>query len=299
MNPPRPRPNNLDPASPAALRAIFSRHDFRPRKRLGQNFLISPEIADRIIRIAEITDEDRVFEIGAGAGALTVRAAQIAAETIALEIDSRLVEILAELLPDELSLKIMQADILQADMAEIIGAGRWKALGNLPYYITGPALAKLLEQRAAFSSIVVMVQKEVADRITAAPGSKIYGALSVMLQAYYVVRRELIVKRACFYPAPEVDSAVVSLTLRPNPAVSKPEEAGFERLVRAAFAHRRKTLENSLVDEEVINDRAEAVAALEAAGLSAGKRAETFSIEDFAVLARKLKLEGEHRHGSN
>jgi len=290
LNPPRRRPNNNDPASPAALRAILSRHDFRPRKRLGQNFLISPEIADRIIRIAEIASDDRVFEIGAGAGALTLRSARIASKTIALEIDSRLVEILAELLPDEPRWKIMQADILKADIAEIIGEGRWKALGNLPYYITGPALAKLLEQRASFSRIVVMVQKEVADRITSPPGSKAYGALSVMLQAYYAVRREMIVKRSCFYPAPEVDSAVVSLVLRPQAAVSKHEEAGFERLVRAAFAHRRKTLENSLVDAGAVKDRGEAVAALENAGLSAGKRAESFSIEDFALLAKHFHI---------
>jgi len=286
---PQPLPNSADPALPSTLRALFGRHNFRPRKRLGQHFLVVPQIADRILEIARISEGDRVLEIGAGAGALTWRLAKTASFTLALEVDSRLVEILAEIFPASGGLRLLKADILKTDLGEILDGGTWKVLGNLPYYITGPILAKLLEERRAFSSIVLMVQKEVAERIASPPGSKAYGALSVAAQAHFLIRKEKTVKRTAFYPQPEVDSAVISLTPRPRPPVRTEEEEDFGRLVKAAFSHRRKTLEKSLLEAGFLKSREEIFPALEKSGVGRGRRAESLSIEEFVALTRQLR----------
>ncbi|NIM04689.1 MAG: ribosomal RNA small subunit methyltransferase A [Armatimonadetes bacterium] len=283
------QPNRADPALPSTLKALLSRHSIRPRKRLGQHFLISAEIADRIVEVARIDSSDCALEIGAGAGALTLRLTETASSTIAIESDPRLVEVLQEILPSGEGLKLMQADILKIDLSKLMGEGTWKVLGNLPYYITGPVLFKLFEQRRSFSSLVVMVQREVADRITSSPGSKEYGGLSVLAQAYFLPRAEMRVKRTCFYPQPEVDSTVVSLTPRAKAAVGEEDQKQFEKLVRASFSHRRKTLENSLVEAGFVRNRQEAVSAMEAVGVNAGRRAESLSVEEFVMLARRLK----------
>lgn len=290
----QPHPNaSPDPARPSELRVFFAQLDFRPKKRLGQHFLISPQVADRILQAADISPEDRVLEVGAGAGALTVRLARSAAFTIAVELDPQLTALLSELLPDRARVQVLQADILRVELGELLAAGKWKALGNLPYYITGPVLGRLIEQRRSLAVIVVMVQKEVAERIVSPPGSKEYGALSVMAQTFFAVKREMVVKRSQFYPQPEVDSAVVSLTPRAEPPVAPEEEAGFERVVRAAFAHRRKTLENSLLEAGFAGGREAVGAALQAAGVEAGRRAESLSIAEFVRLARELKAGGQ------
>jgi 16S rRNA (adenine1518-N6/adenine1519-N6)-dimethyltransferase len=259
---------------------------------LGQHFLVAPDIADRIVKAAAVGPEEAVLEIGAGAGALTARLVNIGAHTIAVEQDPRLVEILRHLLPDSKRLDILQADILKVDLRRLLGKGTWKALGNLPYYITGPILGELIAHRRCFSSIVVMLQKEVGERIVSPPGRKEYGGLSVLAQIFFLPRVEMAVKRTCFYPQPEVDSMVLSLAPRPAPLLKEKEEADFERLVRAAFSHRRKTLENSLREAGFVKAREEAAAALEEAGIGKGRRAESLSVEEFILLARRLKPGG-------
>lgn len=286
-------PNKLDPAQPSALAALFAQHGFRPKKRLGQNFLISPAVADHIVAVAQLSSEDNVLEIGAGAGALTLRLAQLAGEVVAVELDREVLPILAEVIAPY-SVRVLPEDVLKIDLGALLGEGRWKVLGNLPYYITGPILGKLMERRQQVALLVAMMQKEVADRIASPPGSKEYGSLSVIAQAFFVVRREMVVKRANFYPKPEVDSAVVSLTPRSQAAVPAAQEARFTQLVKAAFAHRRKTLENSLVDAQFVTSRAQAVEALERAEIGAGRRAESLSVAEFATLVGQLNEDDNH-----
>jgi 16S rRNA (adenine1518-N6/adenine1519-N6)-dimethyltransferase len=281
---------SIDPTHLADLRALFSRYDIRPQKRLGQNFLVSPGAADHIIQIAQVTSDAHVLEVGAGAGALTVRLARVASKVVAIELDDHLVNLLPDVLGEVTNTSILHADILKLDLSEIIGTQHWTALGNLPYYITGPTLAKLLECRHFLEKIVVMVQKEVADRIASPPGSREYGALTVMLQAYFHVKREFVVKRGSFFPVPEVDSAVISLTPLETPLVPADREDAFAAIVRAAFAHRRKTLENSLVDVGTVANRQQAVDALTAAELPLGRRAEALAVAEFVRLTDKIAL---------
>lgn len=280
----------FDPTHLSDLRACFSRYDIRPQKRLGQNFLVSSGVADHIIQVAHIHPTHQVLEVGAGAGALTLRLAHTASKVIAIELDNHLANLLPEILGDQSNAHVLHADFLKLDLTEIIGNTRWIAVGNLPYYITGPALGKLLEHRRSFDKIVVMIQKEVADRITSSPGRREYGALTVMLGAYFDVKREFIVKRGNFFPVPEVDSAVISLTPLESPIVPPDKEDAFAAVVRAAFAHRRKTLENSLVDVGTFANRQQAVDSLKAAGLALGRRAEVLSISEFVSLTDKIAI---------
>jgi len=284
LNCPRPNLLNLDPARVSELKQLFAGHHLRPQKSLGQHFLVVPEIADKIVALLELTPDDKVLEIGPGAGALTLRLAQARVNLLALEIDSGLAALLSELLDCYGPKEILAVDVLQADFSKLLGDEGWKLVGNLPYNLTGPILGKILERPEAFSRAILMLQKEVVARLTAPSGGKDYGALSVMAQNYFEVRREIAVKRANFYPPPEVDSAVISFSRKSRPAVAADKQSEFRKLLQGAFAHRRKKLENSLADAAFVANRGQGEALLIGAAVGLGRRAESLNLEEFARL---------------
>ena len=256
----------------------------RAKKSLGQNFLQDPHYLGRIVDAAAVGPSDQVLEIGPGLGHLTRRLADRAARVLALELDERLVPLLQQEFRDDPKVTIVQADALDYPFASL--QGTWKAVANLPYYISTPIIQRLLAARANFSSLTLMLQKEVAERIAAPPGGKEYGYLSVMVQLYTVPRIRFLVPPGAFRPIPDVDSAVVTLEVRPAPAVALHDEDFFVRMVKAAFSQRRKTLRNSL---KQLGTPPETLAlTLERTGIDLGRRAETLSVEEFGMLAHHL-----------
>lgn len=248
---------------------------------------------------AEIDDQVNVIEIGPGIGALTEFLAERAAQVMAFEIDHRLVPILADTLRDFDNVTVVNEDILKVDLAQHIQNFKnpdlpIKVVANLPYYITTPILMHLIESGIPFSEFVVMMQKEVADRISAQPNTKAYGSLSIAVQYYMTAKVAFIVPRTVFVPAPNVDSAILKMVRRPEPAVAVEDENFFFKVSKASFTHRRKTLWNNLTGyfgktEEV---KYKLTKALDQAGLSPSVRGEALSLEEFASLADALKGQG-------
>lgn len=269
-----------------------------PSKSLGQNFLIDQGILKSIVQAAELTKEDVVLEIGPGLGSLTAELAESAGSVLAVEIDKRLVPILKETLKDYDNIRIINADILQLDPAAEFGdvsPGRLKIVANLPYYITTPVIMKLLESGIKAKTMVLMVQKEVADRMKASPGGKDYGALSVAVQYYSKPSVVQEVPPQSFIPKPEVYSSVIKLELYDKPPVGLYDEMLFFRLVKAAFGQRRKTLVNALNNAGYFClDKEEIKGMLEKTGIGEKQRGETLSLEQFAQLAN-LIFEGTER----
>ena len=251
-------------------------------KKLGQNFLIDNSIVQGIVRAAELSAEDKVLEIGPGIGTLTQGMAETGANITAVELDKKLPAVLAETLKGYENVRIVQGDILKVNIPELMGSEPFKVVANLPYYITTPILMALLERKLPITRIVTMVQKEVAERMIASPGSKAYGALSVAVQYYTEPEIVLDVPPRSFLPEPEVDSVVISCTVREKPAVAVNDEALFFRIVRGAFGQRRKTLSNALkgagLQKEYIDK------ALSEAGIDLKRRGETLSLEEFAAI---------------
>jgi 16S rRNA (adenine1518-N6/adenine1519-N6)-dimethyltransferase len=281
-----PRPNVT---SPRELRELLARYNVQPSKRLGQSFLIDANIAAKIIEAAGIGPDDRAFEVGPGAGALTIALAERAREVVALELDRRLVELLTSLLADAPNVRVVQGNILKTDLRALLGDGPWKLLANLPYSIVGPAVARLVEHHQVFPLLVLMVQRELAERLAAAPGNHEYGALSIVVQAHARVEVIRQVSRTCFYPQPEVDSTVLRLTTRERPVIEEALQSLFTSVVRAAFRQRRKTMLNALaaaVEFKLAREEAERV--LADAGVDPGARPGTLSAEQFAAVARTL-----------
>ena len=252
-------------------------------KKLGQNFLIDAGIVQGIVDAAEIQPGDRVLEIGPGIGTLTQGLAEAGADVKAVELDKKLPAILAETLKAYENVTIVPGDILKVNIPEIMGEGPFKVAANLPYYITTPILMTLLERHLPITTMVTMVQKEVAERMVASPGSKIYGALSVAVQYYTEPEIVLNVPPRSFIPAPEVDSVVIVCKVRQQPAVQVASEKMFFRVVKAAFGQRRKTLSNALkgggFPKEQVRD------AMERAGIDMTRRGETLSLAEFGRLA--------------
>lgn len=280
---------------PSIIKLIKNKYGFRFSKSLGQNFLTDKSVIDGIVEGAGITERDLVIEIGPGIGTLTQAAAEKAGRVIAVEIDSNLAEIMKFTLDGLTNVKIINDNILKTDLAKIIEEEQGdlehvKVLGNLPYYITTPIIMKLLEERVKCESMTVMMQKEVADRLIAGPGSKIYGAASVAVQYYSIVNHVLDVSKASFMPQPKVDSAVLRLDIRKTPAAQPKDEKHYFSVVRAAFGQKRKTLLNSLgstgAPKEIIGE------ALEEAGIDKKRRAETLSLDDFERLSDALQSRG-------
>lgn len=282
----------LDLAKPSTLKSIMSAYGFRPAHRLGQNFLIDPQVLAGIVSEAGAGPEDLVLEIGPGLGTLTQQLAKSAGRVLGVELDQRAVEVLrSELLPLAPNVELINADAARVDLRALLvdrlaSGARAKVAANLPYYITTPLVMRLLEEELPLSSIVVMVQKEVADRMVASPGGKDYGALSVAVQYHTEARVAFQVSRSAFLPPPEVDSAVVSLTVREKPPVEA-DRRHFFAVVKAAFGQRRKTLTNAL-GAGLGKPRDEVQAMLNGAGIDGGRRGETLNLEEFAALARQL-----------
>lgn len=286
-------------ADHSVTRAILERHGFTFKKSFGQNFLTDTNILQKIVDTAEIDKKVNVIEIGPGIGALTEFLAENAAEVMAFEIDDRLVPILADTLRDFDNVTVVNQDILKVDLAQYIAEFKnpdlpIKVVANLPYYITTPILMHLIESGIPFSEFVVMMQKEVADRISAQPNTKSYGSLSIAVQYYMTAKVAFIVPRTVFVPAPNVDSAILKMVRRDQPAVAVQDEKFFFKVSKASFVHRRKTLWNNLTScfgkSEETKDKL--TAALERADLSPSVRGEALSLEEFARLADALKSEG-------
>lgn len=283
--------------SPATINEIKHKHGFKLSKSLGQNFLTDKNIIDKIIEGSIIGKGDLVIEIGPGIGVLTAAAAEAAGKVVAIEIDRNLIPILKETLSGYDNIEIINGDILKTDLKEILEQNREingqkvtgvKILGNLPYYITTPIIMKILEGKVPADSITIMLQKEVADRIKAAPGSRTYGALSVAVQYYCTVTHVVNAPKEIFVPQPKVDSTVIRLDIRKEKSVCLFSEEAFFAVVKAGFGQRRKTLLNSLTGVYGLT-KEEIAAVMKAAGIDSVRRAETLSLEDFAALANTLR----------
>ena len=273
-------------ASPQVTQHILNRFKLRADKKLGQNFLIDENVVRQIVEAAELSEADTVLEVGPGIGTLTQGLAESKAQVVAVELDTRLLPVLATTLEGYDNVRVVHGDILKVNIMEEVGAPEFKVCANLPYYITTPTIFALLEKRLPMERLVAMVQKEVAERMAAQPGGKEYGALSVAIQYYTEPEIAFIVPPTSFIPAPAVDSAVIVCKRRAKPPVEVCDEALFFRVVKAAFSLRRKMLSNSLKNMGI---KGEQVAKwLELAGVDGKRRAETLSLEDFAKLTNSF-----------
>ena len=280
--------------APSTVNEIRNRHNFKNTKSLGQNFLTDKGIIDKIMDGAGMSQDDLVLEIGPGLGVITWEAAQRASKVIAVEIDKHLIPILKETLADCDNVEVLHQDILKTDLNEIINrelaTGKYKSvkvIGNLPYYITTPIIMKILEDGVEAESLTFMMQKEVAERIQSAPGKKTYGAVSVAVQYYCEAEILTKVPRDVFIPQPNVDSAVLKLTVRKEKAVDVADRDCFLACIKAGFGQRRKTLLNSLMGVDGMTKES-IKAALEGAGIEPSRRAETLNLEEFATLSNQV-----------
>lgn len=277
---------------PNYLRALLSRHGFSFSKALGQNFLIDPTIPVKMAESCGLTADTGVIEVGPGVGVLTRELASRAGRVAAIELDGRLLPVLEETLGGYDNIRVIHGDVLKTDLhrlsqSEFSGLSRVVVCANLPYYITSPVIMYLLEQRLPVSSVTVMVQKEAAERICAAPGSRAAGALSLAVRYYAAPQPVFSLTKECFMPRPQVDSAVVRLDIRPERLLPPDEEKAFFKVVRAAFSQRRKTVENALSNS--LNLPKDTVRlALLAAQAPPQARAEALSMEDYFALAKTL-----------
>ncbi len=282
-------------ASAGETLRVLDKFGIRARKKFGQNFLINENVILKSIEAAGIGPEDCVLEIGPGIGTMTGLLSEAAGHVISVEIDTSLEPVLADTLQDCDNVTIIWQDILKTDLAALSKEYNedkpFKTVANLPYYITTPILMKLLEERGLFQSITVMVQKEVADRIRAVPGTKEYGAITLAVQYYAEPELVTLVPPSCFIPRPGVDSAVLCLRARQEPPVDAPEKFLFA-VIRASFNQRRKTLANGIANGLQYGGRnftrAEAEHALEAVGLPVNVRGEKLSLEEFAAFSKAL-----------
>ena len=282
-----------DLGNPRNTIEILNKYKFVFQKKFGQNFLIDTHVLDKIIRAAEIGKEDFVLEIGPGIGTLTQYLCENAREVVAVEIDKMLIPILSDTLYSYSNVTVLNEDILKVDLNTLIrernGGKSVKVVANLPYYITTPIIMELFERHIPLDNVTVMVQKEVADRMQAGPGSKDYGALSLAVQYYaepYIVAN---VPPNCFMPRPNVGSSVIRLTPHKEPAIKLKDEALLFRLIRASFNQRRKTLVNGLKNSSELSFTKDAIQnAIIEEGLSENIRGEALTLEQFAGLANRL-----------
>jgi 16S rRNA (adenine1518-N6/adenine1519-N6)-dimethyltransferase len=271
--------------------AILKQHGLRPKKAWGQNFLADPDVLSRIARLCGMHPGDRCVELGAGLGHLTRFLAASGGEVYAIERDRDLIKVLQREFEGWKSVHVRAADATSVDFTEFVIAGRRVTVaGNLPYNVSTPILFHLLEQRRFIERAVVMLQQEVAERLAAEPGGKEYGVLSVVYQLWADVDIAFTVGKGAFYPAPDVDSAVVLLRFRPQPRAAVADGARFRRLVQAAFNQRRKTLGNALKGKGIagLPSGPQMMRALERAAIDPQRRGETLSVEEFARLEREL-----------
>ena len=270
-------------ASPEVVHYICKRFDIKMSKKLGQNFLIKRGIVDEIVHAAELTPGEPVLEVGPGIGTLTQGLAQSGADVTAIELDRRLLEVLDTTLASYDNVRIVHGDVLKLDVPTIMNHKPFKVVANLPYYITTPIIMSLLESKLPIERLVVMVQKEVALRMVAKPGTKDYGALSVAVQYYTEPDIVLDVPPKSFLPAPAVTSSVIRCVLRDKPPVDVIDEKLFFRVVKAGFAQRRKTFSNTMKTTGLSKDRIEEL--LAKANIDGQRRGETFTLQEFADVA--------------
>jgi|LSQX01.2.fsa_nt_gb 16S rRNA (adenine1518-N6/adenine1519-N6)-dimethyltransferase len=276
--------------SPRYVKELLSSHGFSFSKSLGQNFLIDGNIVRKIVAQANITSEDYVLEIGPGMGTLTEELALNAKKVVAVELDKSLLPILEETVGKYENVEIISGDILDVDLDKLIqerlNGGPVKVVANLPYYVTTPIVGKLIESGANIDSIIVMVQKEVAERMAAGPGSKTYGSLSVFVNFYTIPEIVVKVPKTVFMPQPKIDSAVIRLKMKEQlPDVDKEQ---FFKVVKAAFSKRRKTIFNALSTYGFDLEREEFKEYLLKAGIKLEERAENLSVEDFIKISTTL-----------
>ncbi|GIP41367.1 ribosomal RNA small subunit methyltransferase A [Paenibacillus sp. J31TS4] len=283
-----------DIATPSRTKEIIARHGFAFKKSLGQNFLIDANILNKIVEAAELTPNDGALEIGPGIGSLTERLARTAAKVTAVEIDQRLLPILSDTLAAYPNVEIVHGDVLKVALDELFarsfaGVDSVSVVANLPYYVTTPIVMRLLEAKLPLRNIVVMIQKEVAERMAAAPGGKEYGSLSIAVQYYCEPELVTVVPHTVFIPQPNVDSAVIKLKVRSRPAVEVKDEAFFFEVVHASFAQRRKTISNNLAARFFTKEtKGELAPLLERTGIDPSRRGETLSLEEYARLSEAL-----------
>ncbi len=278
-------------SSHSATMDLVKKHGFKFTKSLGQNFLIDDNIVDKIVAGAGIGPGDKIIEVGPGIGTLTREMASRAQNLMAVEIDKNLIPILEDTLGDYDNVKIVNEDIIKADIRVLIdenlGGGPVKLVANLPYYITTPIIMRFLEENINVTDIVVMVQKEVAERMNAQPGGKDFGALSVAVQYYCDTEIVAKVPRHLFVPQPNVDSIVIALRIRPERKYKVDDEDLYFKVVKAAFGQRRKTLLNSISSMgNLAKDQVKE--ALEEAGIDPKRRGETLSLDEFAILSNVI-----------
>ncbi|MBP2078540.1 16S rRNA (adenine(1518)-N(6)/adenine(1519)-N(6))-dimethyltransferase RsmA [Oceanobacillus polygoni] len=278
-------------ATPSRTKEILNKYKFSFKKSLGQNFLVDVNVLENIIKHAGIDEEAGAIEIGPGMGALTEQLAIHSDKVVAFEIDQRLLPILKDTLHDYSNVEIIHQDILEADVEAVIRT-HFKpnqpihVVANLPYYITTPILMKLVRDRLPVTSLTVMIQKEVAERMAAKPNSKSYGSLTIAVQYYTEAKVVMTVPKSVFMPQPNVDSSILQLVIRDKPPVEVVDEDFFFELVQASFAQRRKTLRNNLSNffkEQYTKD--EITAILESTGIDGSRRGESLDMEEFALLA--------------
>ena len=268
--------------TPASVSALLAEHGLHPSRRLGQHFLADPNTARRIVRLAGVDADDRVLEIGPGLGSLTLALRERGCDVLALEVDRKMASVLEDVVAGDGGVRVVIGDALTVDLDALLGAASWRCVSNLPYNVATPVVIRLLEEAPTVQSALVMVQREVADRLVAGPGTSAYGAPSVRVAYYADARIVGLVPRAVFVPVPKVDSALVELVRRDAPPVDVPSRERFFELVRAGFAHRRKMLRRSL--RSAVGDRAADL--LQEAGIDPRARAESLGLSEWAALAR-------------
>ena len=266
---------------------FFSNLNSYPNKQLGQNFIRDLRVIDRIIDVSELSSEDEVLEIGPGLGALTFALADKAKRVVAIEKDRKLADYLSQFFHDQMNVELINQDALKVDYSSFYNGNELKVIANLPYSVSSPLLFKLLEARQYFSTMVLMLQLEVGERISAGPGGKTYGSISVLLQTFMDITSEFRVSPESFWPKPKVDSIVLKLIPLKTPRTKVSDEKLYEKVVRAAFSSRRKMIGNSL---QSILSKESAAESLELAGIDKKRRAETLTIEEFGALVDKVSI---------
>ena len=273
------------------LKDLFLKYNFAPLKRFGENYLIDANVKGKIILEAAVTKSDTVLEIGPGFGALTFDLASSAAKVFAVEKDKKAVSVFKELIGNKFkNLKLFNEDILEFDLKKISKGKKLKVLGNLPFYITTPIIEYLIVNRHLINSIILVVQREVANRLLAEPASEYRGSISCFVQYYTRARYIRTIKRGSFYPAPEVDSSLVRFDILEKPSVSVKDEKLFFRIIRGSFNQRRKTIINSLSRKEVLDiAKGELAVILEKTGINPLSRPEDLSLQAFAKISDAMK----------
>ena len=272
---------------------ILKKYHITANKKLGQNFLINDEVINGIVEASNIQKEDLVIEIGPGLGTLTSELLENAGKVIAIELDENMLPILNDRFKLYDNFGLLNEDVLKVDLNKLIsenmgGLSKAKVVANLPYYITTPIIMKLLEDKLNIESITVMVQKEVADRITAKPGDKLSGSITYSVDYYAEAEKIVFVDKNSFIPAPEVDSEVIKLQIREEPKVHVENEELFFKVIKASFMQRRKTLLNGLSNSGIIKDKEILKEILQKLGLSVDIRGEKLTIEQFAELSNLI-----------